>query len=168
MLEDFRLKVFAAVARQNSFTRAAEDLGISQPAVSQHISELEKQLNVKLFERLHGKTLLTDAGQIFGKYAEQIISDYHQVNMMFQEHPKTPVHVYASEEVYDYLIGNILADFIICHPEITFTPVSEPDSADIVMELMPDETEKGKFVLNALPSETFATTDLWTILHYHL
>ena len=65
MLEDFRLKVFVAVAQQKSFTRAAAVLGISQPAVSQHVSELERQLSVKLFERLHGETVLTDAGKVF-------------------------------------------------------------------------------------------------------
>ena len=81
MLEDFRLKVFVTVAQQKSFTKAASALNISQPAVSQNVSELEKQLDVKLFERLHGETVLTDAGRVFMKYAERVISDYHKVNI---------------------------------------------------------------------------------------
>ena len=48
MLEDFKLKVFVEVAREKSFTRAASALSISQPAVSQNIAELEKQLGTKL------------------------------------------------------------------------------------------------------------------------
>ena len=59
MLEDFRLNVFMEVARHKSFTRAAAALGISQPAVSQNIAEIEKGLGVKCFERLHGETVLT-------------------------------------------------------------------------------------------------------------
>ena len=43
MLDDFRLRVFMMVAAESSFTRAAQHLGVTQPAVSQHIAELEKQ-----------------------------------------------------------------------------------------------------------------------------
>ena len=46
MLEDFRLKVFMAARSEHSFTKAARSLGISQPAVSQNIAELEKELGV--------------------------------------------------------------------------------------------------------------------------
>ena len=165
MLEDFRLKVFVTVAQQKSFTKAASALNISQPAVSQNVSELEKQLDVKLFERLHGETVLTDAGRVFMKYAERVISDYHKVNMMFKKHPDTQVYVHASEDVFECFVKSLLADFIVCHPEITITRTSELETADIVMMLKEEETEKGKFVLNALPSETFAVTDLWSILH---
>ncbi|HHE32688.1 MAG TPA: LysR family transcriptional regulator, partial [Chlorobaculum parvum] len=48
---DFRLKVFDTVARRLSFTKAAEELCISQPAVTKHIKELERQMNLRLFER---------------------------------------------------------------------------------------------------------------------
>ena len=50
MFEDFRLNVFVAVAREGSFTKAAAALGVSQPAVSQNVADLEKSLGVKLFE----------------------------------------------------------------------------------------------------------------------
>ena len=52
MLEDFRLKVFVAVAREKSFTKAAEALGITQSAVSQSIAAAEKTAGCRLFERL--------------------------------------------------------------------------------------------------------------------
>ena len=52
MLEDFRLKVFMTVAQAGSFTKAASVLGISQPAVSQNVAELERLSGRKLFERL--------------------------------------------------------------------------------------------------------------------
>ena len=51
MIEDFRLKVFETVAELGSFTAAARKLGISQPAISNHINELEKQMQTKLVAR---------------------------------------------------------------------------------------------------------------------
>ena len=51
MFEDFRLKVFMAVAETGSFTKAAKSIGISQPAVSQNINALEKEMGCELLER---------------------------------------------------------------------------------------------------------------------
>lgn len=52
---DIRLKVFQSVARNLSFTKASQELFISQPAISKHVQELEKEYNVRLFERLGNK-----------------------------------------------------------------------------------------------------------------
>lgn len=76
MFEDFRLRVFITVAQEGSFTLAARKLHVSQPAVSQNISELEKTLGTVLFERLRGEVRLTDAGSLFKGYAEQILHWY--------------------------------------------------------------------------------------------
>ena len=51
MITDFRLKVFETVARRLNFTRAAEELFITQPAVTRHIKELERLLDARLFKR---------------------------------------------------------------------------------------------------------------------
>ena len=74
MLQDFRLKVFMEVARQKSFTKAAAALGVTQPAISQNIAELEKGLGVRLFDRLKGETVLTPEGEVFSSYAERLLS----------------------------------------------------------------------------------------------
>ena len=74
MFEDFRLKVFMTVAREKSFTKAASELGVSQPAVSQNVSELEKSAGVKLFDRLRGEVVLTPQGRIFMEYVQRIIA----------------------------------------------------------------------------------------------
>ena len=55
MFEDFRLKVFVAVAEEGSFTKAAARLGVTQPAISQNVADLEKMTGVKLFSRLRGE-----------------------------------------------------------------------------------------------------------------
>lgn len=63
-MSDFRLKVFYSVARNQSFTRAAKELFVSQPAITKHINELERQYSVRLFDRTGGKIMLTDAGRL--------------------------------------------------------------------------------------------------------
>ena len=70
MLDDFRLRIFLTLAEQSSFTKTAIALDVSQPAVSQSIAELEKNLGVKLFDRQRGEVTLTPAGEIFRKYAD--------------------------------------------------------------------------------------------------
>ena len=88
MLEDKRLKVFAAVVETASFTAAASSLGITQPAVSQNISELEKDLGVQLFDRsTRGDVRLTDAGRRFEAYARQILHWYKAAREAFNPSP---------------------------------------------------------------------------------
>jgi DNA-binding transcriptional LysR family regulator len=59
---DFRLQVFHTVAKRLSFTKAAEELFITQPAVTKHIREIEHQYKVQLFERNGNHISLTNAG----------------------------------------------------------------------------------------------------------
>ena len=59
MLDDFRLRVFETLCSTLSFTQTAKLLGVSQPAISQNISELERDLGVSLFDRNGGKVPLT-------------------------------------------------------------------------------------------------------------
>lgn len=160
MQEDFRLKVFVTVAQQQSFSRAAQMLKISQPAVSQHVLELEKQLSVKLFERQYGVTVLTPAGKVFMIYAERILADYKDAQLMFTPLQKAVVRVSASEEVYDYIMSDILSDFCAVHPEITFSK-SFPHEADILVSLTPYGNKKGTMALTARPSDSFVSTSLW-------
>lgn len=80
MLEDKRLKIFAAVVEYGSFTAAASSLGLTQPAVSQSVAELEKTLGVQLFERSRGEVRLTPKGELFTGYARQIMHWYKVAN----------------------------------------------------------------------------------------
>jgi DNA-binding transcriptional LysR family regulator len=73
-MTDRRLQVFHAVARYGSFTRAAERLFMTQPAVTFQIRQLEERLNTRLIDRGHGKTLLTPAGELVLAYAEKILA----------------------------------------------------------------------------------------------
>lgn len=78
MFTDFRLEVFRAVARTGSFTAAAKAMGVTQPAISQNISQLEQMLGEKLFERGRGNVTLTEKGREFEFYADKILYWYGQ------------------------------------------------------------------------------------------
>lgn len=70
---DRRLQVFSAVAKYGSFTRAAEHLFMTQPAVTFQIKQLEEHFNTRLLERGHGRVTLTPAGEVVLAYAERIL-----------------------------------------------------------------------------------------------
>lgn len=136
MLEDFKLKVFVEVAREKSFTRAAAALSISQPAVSQNIAELEKQLGTKLFVRRRGEVLLTDAGQVFLSHAEKILEEYSRAGDFFGSFPHSEVRISVSEEIYSNMVAPALGTFVKVHPEVSFVRCMFGD-ADVRIFLRP-------------------------------
>lgn len=69
-----QLEVFLAVARAGSFSRAAEALHLSQPALSQHIGDLERGLGVRLLDRQRRKVLVTEAGRILEDHAQRVFT----------------------------------------------------------------------------------------------
>ena len=140
MLEDFRLKVFLAVVQERSFTKAAAQLGISQPAVSQNVAELEKMLDRKLFDRLKGEVVLTTEGSVFLTYVERLMQTCSSMESMFVKLSPAKVRISASEEVYSYLVGPSLEAFASIHPEITFERCLFED-ADLIISLVPSQTE---------------------------
>ena len=71
---DFRLHVFHRVASRLNFTRAAEELFITQPAVTKHIRELEQHFSTKLFERNGTRIKLTAAGELLLHYTGELFT----------------------------------------------------------------------------------------------
>ena len=85
MLTDFRLKVFKTVADRLSFTKAAAELLISQPAVTKQINELERLLGKPLFLRHGNRISLTDDGVRLLEYANRILALYGELRDAFVE-----------------------------------------------------------------------------------
>src|SRR6185503_12404025 len=73
-MADRRLQVFYTVAKQLSFTKAAEQLFMTQPAVTFQVKQLEEHFNTRLFERHHGKIVLTSVGRLVMDYADRILA----------------------------------------------------------------------------------------------
>lgn len=134
MFEDFRLNVFVAVAREGSFTKAAAALGVSQPAVSQNVADLEKSLGVKLFERLRGEVALTPEGEVFMKYARNILDSCSKAESMFADLQPRTIRVAASEEIYEYVIAPALESFLKVHRDIVIERVMFGE-ADLTLAL---------------------------------
>ena len=123
---DFRLKVFDTVAKRLNFTKAANELNITQPAVTKHIKEIELNLNIKLFERNGTKIKLTKAGEILLKYTEEIFSVYQKMEFeigQLQEKQKGSLRLGASTTIAQYVLPPILAEFRKRFPEIQLSLV---------------------------------------------
>lgn len=118
---DFRLKVFHTVAKRLSFTRAAEELFISQPAVTKHIHELEQQLGIALFERIGNKIQLTQAGKVMLQHTGNIFACYRNlefdINQLKHEQGGM-LNIGASTTIAQYFIPPLLARFNQQHPHI--------------------------------------------------
>ena len=116
MLDDFRLRVFLMVSAEGSFTRAAQHLGVTQPAVSQNIAELERQVGVSLFDRKRGEVTLTAEGYVFKDYAEKILHWYDAADALFGSAGKLtvnrPVRIAATAFVAAYRLPELLRDLV--------------------------------------------------------
>lgn len=124
---DFRLKVFYTVARRLSFTKAAEELFISQPAVTKHIHELEQQLGMALFERIGNKIKITQAGQVLMHHAGQIFTSYRNLEYDINQLKNAQgglLPIGASSTIAQYFIPSLLANFNQRYPEVKTSLIS--------------------------------------------
>ena len=111
---DFRLKVFYTVAKRLSFTKAATELFITQPAIPKHIQELEEQYKIKLFDRHGSKIALTTAGEIVLKHAKNIFDVYREIDFEMStliNQRSGLLRLGASTTISQYIIPPILARF---------------------------------------------------------
>lgn len=111
---DFRLHVFVTVANRLSFTKAASELYITQPAVSKHIHELEETYKIKLFDRRGNKIELTQAGAILLKNCNAIFAIYRTIDFEMSALTKErqgALRLGASTTISQYVISPLLADF---------------------------------------------------------
>ena len=117
---DFRLRVFVEVAYHLSFTKAARNLSISQPAITKHIQELENMFGVPLFERSAGKISLTRYGEMFLKHANEIVAGYRELmeDMELVSHRIEGVLKLGVEKSAQRCLLLVLADFTDKFPDV--------------------------------------------------
>ena len=85
------LKVFLCVCKHQSMTKAAEELFIAQPAVSNTIAEIEKNYKVKLFDRINKKMLLTDEGKVLLIKAQEVLTAFNEFEEIALNSSKKPL-----------------------------------------------------------------------------
>jgi len=121
---DFRLKVFHTVAKRLNFTKAADELCITQPAVSKHIQEIESYFQLKLFDRNGSKIKLTEAGEILLQYTNQLFAIYNKLEFDLNEinhRHSGQLRIGASTTIAQYVLPPLLADFHKKFPDIQVT-----------------------------------------------
>ncbi|MCI4411054.1 MAG: LysR family transcriptional regulator [Thiotrichales bacterium] len=121
-MADRRLQVFHTVARVMSFTKAAEILHMTQPAVTFQIKQLEDAFNTRLFDRTHNKITLTEAGRVVYDYAEQILESYAKMANDVKDltgDVTGALVIGASTTIAEYMLPKLLGGFKKQFPDVS-------------------------------------------------
>lgn len=140
---DYRDEVFMAVAEKLSFSKAAEELFISQPAVTKHVKELEAKLNTALFERKGNKIYLTQAGKVAYQHLKKIRLQYHDMEFelgRLNDAHRGLLQIGASSTISQYVIPGILAAFHQRYPQIKLD-LFNGNSFDMEQKLLNNEID---------------------------
>ncbi|MCL4119187.1 UNVERIFIED_CONTAM: hypothetical protein GTU68_053671 [Idotea baltica] len=117
-MEFNQLRYFLQVVRRRNFTRAAQDCGVSQPALSQQIIKLEQELGQPVFERLGREVSLTDAGKLLKDRAERILFLVDDARNQITDDGETGrIALAAIPTIAPYLLPTVLRDFKSKFPE---------------------------------------------------
>ncbi len=120
-MADRRLQVFHTVARLLSFTKAAETLHMTQPAVTFQIRQLEEHFNTRLFDRTHNRISLTAAGQRVYEYADRILALYGEMDSRVREltgDVSGILIIGASTTIAEYVLPGLLGEFQVQYPDV--------------------------------------------------
>jgi len=120
-MSDRRLQVFYSVARHLSFTKAAESLHMTQPAVTFQVRQLEEQFNTRLFDRTHNRINLTEAGERVHHYAKQIFELYSRMEgevRALTGEVSGVVILGASTTIAEYMLPPLLGAFKRKFPDV--------------------------------------------------
>ncbi len=114
---DNKLFTFLKVAQHKNYTKAAAELNLTQPAVSQHIKKLEEYYNCDLIE-INGKSVkLTPQGEVLNNYTNfQIANEKQLINQI--KKVKTPIKIGATLSIADYYLPPYLSSYLSHHDEL--------------------------------------------------
>ncbi|MFE5585923.1 transcriptional regulator CynR [Kitasatospora sp. NPDC056531] len=139
------LRYLLTVADHGNFTRAAEELHISQPTLSQQIKQLERILGTQLLDRTGRTVRLTDAGQAYAHHARGALRDLAAAERAVhdvQDLSRGQLRLAVTPTFTAYLVGPLTAELHTRHPGITLT-VRETSQDRIEAGLLTDEFDLG-------------------------
>ena len=145
MLSIYKLSVFTTVARAGSFSQAAKILYLTQPAISQHINALEKQLGTSLFQRKQRGVQLTHAGETLLEYAQKILwltQAAESATTNIENIQDGTLHLGATPSASIYLLPDWMSDFHQAYPSINFSLETDTTSK-IISEIKSQSIELG-------------------------
>ena len=143
---DFRhLETFCRVADLKNFSRAADDLLLTQPTISGHILSLEKSLSLRLFDRTGREARLTKAGEVFLRYASKLLTirkDLLNALSEFSQGIRGELSLGASTIPGEYLLPKLMGDFREDHPHFTLS-LKIADTKEIIQDVLQGRVELG-------------------------
>lgn len=124
---DIKLETFLKVTEEKNFTKAAEKLSLTQPAVSHHINMLEKELGIKLFSRGKGEIKLTSGGEILLRYAKRMQAMYEKMitELNDSEKHKTSLRIGITHTAENNIMAEVLAKYSNLNSGISITIITE-------------------------------------------
>lgn len=143
MLDSHSIKTFLMVSKEQSFTRAAENLHITQPAVSKRIANLEQTLDCTLFDRIGKEVKLTASGQLFLTHAEQLSTSLQNCLTEldnFNNTIKGTLSIGVSHHIGLHRLPPVLKAFSQAHPQVNLQ-ISFIDSEDAYAEVINGHVE---------------------------
>lgn len=121
VMADRRIQVFHTVAKVMSFTKAAETLHMTQPAVTFQVKQLEEHFNTRLFDRTHNKITLTEVGRVVYEYSEQILELYEKMSSNVRDltgEISGSLVIGASTTIAEYMLPCLLGAFKKQFPDV--------------------------------------------------
>jgi len=142
-----QFEVFLAVARAKSFRRAADALHLSQPSLSQHVAELERELGVKVFDRLRRTVELTEAGRVLEDHVQRLFATLDSARKAIDDLSglqRGSLVVGASTTPGIYVVPGMLAGFRARYPGIHLS-LQIANSAVIEQRVRTNEVDLGSW-----------------------
>lgn len=144
-MEFRQLETFVEVAKLKSFSKAADKLYITQPTVSNHIQNLERELGTLLINRMGKKISLTEAGNLLYKYALNITNSFEMARFeleAFQGKIQGHLDIMSSSVPRKYLLPSLIKSFLDLFPDVTFN-ISNSDTKEVIQNILDGETDFG-------------------------
>lgn len=140
-----QLETFIQVANSRSFSRAAEKLYITQPTVTNHVQNLERELGTLLINRSGKNISLTDAGSLLYKYAINIVNSCEMAKFdlaAYKGKIQGHVSIYSSSVPRKYILPRIIHEFLEIYPDVSFT-LADNDSKNVTTSIINGDTDFG-------------------------
>jgi len=140
-----QIEIFIKVAKLKSFSKAAEEIFLSQPAVSAQISSLEKELDAQLFNRSSKDIGLTEAGEAFLKYAIGIMNMFNSAVSTLSslnDNVFGSLNLSVSTTPCNSIVPALIKEFSEAYPEVSFK-IIEQSSGDIIENILKFNCELG-------------------------
>jgi len=159
-MELYQLRSLVAVAEVGNFTRAAESLGLTQPALSQQIINLEKELEHKLLHRLGRRATLTNAGRIFIERARRILLEADNATKEIRDNAQmeSRITVGAIPSVAPYILPALIAQARLDYPQLQI--LAREDFRPELLDAVLDGSLDLAIVSTPVPSATLAVEPL--------